>query len=212
MRTFDEQVKDMLLELFLLDKASGHREMASRMKVQKLHFLSQKQMTDDEIKGTDLKFFTYRRGPYSVVLANDLRALQKLDLITESHQVTDRGKLILSRYGEVFEREPNAIIISHIESIVGEYGHLSAVQLENIAKNIMMKPPGFWISELVRIGDLSPYVDLLVPLAEEESKIAFELVDEELESLQLTFCWTEEDLEEMRRSSSKTYDEIFAGV
>jgi len=212
MRTFDQQVKDMLLELFLLEKASGYREMDSRMKVQKLHFLSQKQMTDNETKGTDLKFFTYRRGPYSKLLANDLRALQKLGLVTKGHQVTDRGKEILGRYREVFERESNAVISSHIQSILEEYGRLSAEQLEKIALDVRIKPAGVWVSELVRVGELPAFIDLLVALDEAESKAAFKLTDEELESLELTFCWTEEDLEEMRRSSAKTYDEIFAGV
>lgn len=211
-RGIEEQVKDMLLELFLLDNASSYDEMRSRMKVQKLHFLCQKQMTEDQIKGIDLVFFTYKRGPFSKLLANDLRALQRLGLIMGDHQLTDRGKEVLAQHREAFKRQANDIVVDQILSTLKQYGHLSAEELEEITHDILIEPAGSWLSESVRIRDLSPHTDLLVPLDATESRAAFELTEDELESLQLTFCWTQEDLRDMRLSSSRSYEELFDGV
>lgn len=212
MRSIDEQVKDMLLELFLLQEASPYGEMDSRMKVQKLHFICQKQMTESATKGLTLVFFTYNRGPYSKLLANDLRALQRLGFIGRDHRLTDRGKAILDRYRETLERKPNSEVVGEIMSVLKEHGHLSALELEKLTHKMPIKPVWFYAREPVLIENLPPHIDLLVPLDESESKIEFQLTDEELETLQLSFCWDEEHLEEMRLSSSKTYEQIFDGV
>lgn len=212
MRTIDEQVKDMLLELFLLQEASPYAEMDSRLKVQKLHFICQKQMTENAIKGLNLVFFTYKRGPYSKLLANDLGALQRLGFIGRDHRLTDRGRAMLDRYRESLERKPNAEVVGQIISVLKEHGDLSALELEKLTHKMPIKPVWFYTREPLLIENLPPHVDLLVPLDESKSKMEFQLTDEELETLQLSFCWDEEQLEEMRLSSSKTYEQIFDGV
>jgi uncharacterized protein YwgA len=212
MRSIDEQVKDMLLELFLLENASCYREMDSRMKVQKLHFISQSEMTKNLIKGTNLRFFTLWRGPYSKLLANDLRALQELGLITSSHRLTDRGKGLLDLCRKVFEREPNTKIVGEILAVLEEYGPLSAEELEQITHDMQVIPVGLSESKPIRIRDLQPKVDVLAALETTQSKIAFELTEDELASLELSFCWAEEDLAAMRRSSTMSYEELFEGV
>ena len=212
MRSIDEQVKDMLLELFLLESASSYCEMESRMKVQKLHFICQKQMTQNQVKGTNLKYFTLWRGPYSKLLANDLIALQEVGLITSRHRLTDRGKAMLPLYRDVFERQPNAVIVSEIMAVLEEYGALSAEELEQITHDMRLVPVGLSDSEPIRIKDLQPKIDLLVALETTQSKMAFELTDEEIESLELSFCWAEEDLANMRQRSTMSYEELFEGV
>jgi len=119
---------------------------------------------------------------------------------------------MLDRYRESLERKPNAEVVGQIISVVQEHGDLSALELEKLTHKMPIKPVWFYTREPLLIENLPPHVDLLVPLDESKSKMEFQLTDEELETLQLSFCWDEEQLEEMRLSSSKTYEQIFDGV
>lgn len=211
-RTQAEQVKDMLLTLYLISQASGCKYLPTRKGVQKLHFLAQKEMRDKRIKGFSRKFFTYQFGPYSKTLQNDLNTLQQLGFITRTHKLTQRGKTLLAEYQSILNRRANSKVTSIIDEVVVKFGDYDLHSLVQLVYELQMIPVGYLPPIKMKIREIQPYCDLLDPSSEDGAEACFTIDERELESLELSFFWTQEDIEKMRRHSDVTFEELFADV
>jgi len=211
-RTQAEQVKDMLLSLYLVNRAAECRYLPAKKGVQKLHFLAQKEMRDKRIKGFNRKFFTYRFGPYSKTLQNDLNALQQLGFLTHTHKLTQRGKALLARYQTILSQPGNSKVISIIDEVVAKFRDHGLRSLVQLVYELQIIPTGYLPPMKMKIREMEPYVDLLDPSSEDGSEASFAIEEKELESLELSFFWTQEDIKKMKRHSDATFEELFADV
>jgi len=206
-RNIQEKISDRLLLLYLLDNAWKVGKIEGITKVQKLVFLSEWAMLDEREKGFNYNFIKLIHGPYSQQLQReDVPRLIRAGLINDYNlSPTERAKIILSDFKELFER--NKSFIEKIEEVNREYAKIPLQKLLQIVYD-MPHPyiPGYTIS------DVKPTTPLLYKIKENKAKRVFKITPEEIATLEIYFDTEafESLLKASReRKSTLTFQEVF---
>jgi len=93
MRSTIEEAWD---QIFLLALFASSKEPLDNLKIQKVVFISEDEARKNQLLAAHFPFYRNKFGPYSPLLANDVRKLEDWGFIyPETRQPTDRGKYLL---------------------------------------------------------------------------------------------------------------------
>jgi len=181
-RTYDERLIDRLLLLFTIGDLNMRGIYPGRVKLQKLVFLSEREMLGLRIKGFNYNFIKLDIGPYSDELSRDLELLQERNLIVYDKErsvfiLTDKGRDLLMKLSDVIRE--NKDILSIIRHVNEEHGYKSLDELLDHVYSLKRPLKG----KKIPIRDIPPRTPLLKRIREEKAKQTFKIGAEALEIL-----------------------------
>lgn len=207
-RTSEEKTADRLLTLYLVNKCyeTHNLRFLSETKLQKLVFLSEKELIDRRIKALNYRFVRLLHPTYSSELKSDLVNLIKLGYLREPwFGQTNRMKLILEDFSGVFMRNRSSLMV--IDEVLSRYARIRTNILINLVYRIL------WARGKT-IYDLKLGTPLLYPLKYRNARKVFEITEDELEDLEI--CLNPKiskgldlALDEMRKGKLLAHEEVF---
>ena len=178
-RTPIEQISDRLLLLYLLSELQPCSNLGDT-KLQKLVFLSERDMIREHVKGFDFYFFKFLHGPFSRQLENDLSDLDDWGLyLPDEHMLTSHGRKVAEWLGDLWHK--NREVTRHIDETLHTYGDLSRREILPIVYSLQhpfYEPPR-------RIADLNYHSPILFKVQDEQARRKFEISAAELETLEI---------------------------
>lgn len=127
-RTHEEKIADRLLLLYLVNTSE---EPIGDTKLQKLAYLSQLRMQQQDHKGFTYSFIKLPYGPYSEDLEEDTNILEKNGLITPfNHRTTHTGKTLLNKLELITEQ--NTAYFKKIKEVNEKYSPIDRNELVRI--------------------------------------------------------------------------------
>lgn len=150
----------------------------SETKLQKLVFLSEKKMIDQQLKGLNYSYIKFLHGPFSSELRSDLVRLSGITFIKEPYISGTRNlRLLIADFSEVFER--NCSIINTIDSTLKKWAPLS---LKEILKRVYRMKWG-----RTTIGKLPLKTPMLWKMKTKQAREVLTITPDEFEDLLLSF-------------------------
>jgi len=180
-RTNMEKAVDRLLVLYLLHDAFSRNRtnFVQKTKLQKLVFLSEREMIDERNKGFNFYFIKLVHGPFSQELETDLAKLVEVGLVNRRGlEPTERADMIIEDFRDVIER--NGPFIKYVN---GTNDGFAGVSLEELLDVIYAMSWG----KGKTIRDLPPRTPMLFPMKKESVASEFSITDEEAEDLLMNF-------------------------
>lgn len=119
-------------------------------KLQKLSFLIEYLLSENDKRAFDYEFFMYDLGPMSVGVYDDFEFLINEEIVIEDEdgiRLSDLGKSIEKQFREIIPKE----ISSTMQSIVNEYGSMGTKKLVKLVHKMKIKLPD---GTITRIEDI----------------------------------------------------------
>jgi len=211
-RTSEEKTVDRLLTLHLINECyeTYHLKALSETKLQKLIFLSEKELIDNRIKAFNYRFVKLLHPSFSSELRSDLTNLVRLKYLTTPwFEQTSRMQMILEDFSGVFGK--NRALLEIIDNVLSTYAKIRTNRLVDLVNRMLWYVGG---RRPRAIEDLRIGTPLLYPLAWEKAEARFQMTDNELEDLEI--CLNPKishDLDkafnEMRRGNLLSHEEVF---
>ncbi|MCW4049132.1 MAG: hypothetical protein NWE89_05280 [Candidatus Bathyarchaeota archaeon] len=134
-RTPEERIVDKFLVLYTIaDSGQGVGDTI----LQKLTFLSSKEMQGQGYKGFNYAFIKLHYGPFSSELQNDVSELENAHMISPlAHNATPFGLKVLDAFSHIFDQ--NSIITDKIKRTNRKYAHIPRDELVDLVHR--MKNP-----------------------------------------------------------------------
>lgn len=181
-RSLTEILSDRLLLLWLLYNALNYKRFGDT-KAHKLAYLSEWRMTDNREKGFNYDFIKLPYGPYSEQLQKDIVWLEEQTLI--SSDPLDEGKLFCeTRFGRKFLNDfkglfsRNKLFTRKIADVNREYARLNSREIVREVHNL----PHPYLKHRT-IDQLKLGTKILYKLADEKARVQFEILPEELATI-----------------------------
>ena len=211
-RTNKEKIIDIFLTLYLLDDLYQQKNTSfiGKVKMQKLVFLSEKDMIDQREKGFNFDFIRLDYGPYSAELETDRKKLVAMGyLFNEKLTPTSEAQSLIQEFRGLIDR--NSTIIAKIRENNSIYGGYSPFAL----KIMVHRMP--WGAEGKTIHDLDLTTPMLYTLNPSKAKIKFEITKGELEDLSMNLepeiCRILESANnDMREGRLVTHEQVFSNL
>jgi uncharacterized phage-associated protein len=179
-----QKVVDRLLTLYLYNKVSERGRMWGDVKLQKLIFLSEKEMINQQKAGYNYKFFRWEHGPMSKGVYEDHEFLQTHGLVSEeSMGITEDGESLLDSASDLLSQ--NIDFLHTIDEVVDKYGTLSGAKLKQVVYDIEVSP--LTRSESFRVEDIPEGVDIFFPLPDDFVEEQFTIDEGWVETLDIMF-------------------------
>lgn len=176
-----QRLVDRLLLLYLFDRVSEVNRITGDVKLQKLVFLSEKEMIENEIQGMNYNFFRWDLGPMSKGVYEDHAFLCENELVSESDgTILSTGERILSKVVPLLQKNPE--FARTIDDIVQSYGSISGGRLKNIVYDKEVNLPG---EDPVAVRDIQRGKTILDPVKEQYGDTTFDLPEEWIETLSI---------------------------
>ena len=222
-RTSVEKLTDQFLLLYLINDVSKRTPFVPETKVQKLTFISEREMLSNSEKGFDYYFIKLLYGPYSPELDNDLHTLVQSEIVEAVPTgrgadivPTGRGANILRDFKDLIER--NQIFVRRILDINRRYGILGFKRLLNSVYHMQSplhkyrrgrRPP--------TIASLPLRTPLLKRISGEMASKTFSVTPEEVEDLLMNFDpktvkELSQAMKEMRAGGLRTHEQVFSNL
>lgn len=211
-RTSEEKTVDRLLTLYLTNACyENHRLRAlSETKLQKLVFLSEKELIECRIKAFNYRFVRLLHPTFSSELRSDLTHFVKLKYLTEPwFRQTNKVRMILEDFSEVLGR--NQHLLKIINDVLSKYANIRTNRLVTMVFQMTWQVGRTGIRT---IEDLELGTPMLYPLTYEKAQEVFQITEEELEDLEI--CLNpkiskdlDEAFNEMRRGKMLSHEEVF---
>lgn len=222
-RTSVEKLSDQFLLLYLVKDVSKRTPFVPETKVQKLAFISEREMLRKGEKGFDYYFIKLLYGPYSAELDNDLNHLVQLGIVKAvptgrgaNIMPTQRGAIILRDFDDLIKR--NQIFIQRISNINRRFGVLGFRRLLNSVYHMQSplhkyrkggRPP--------TIASLPVKTPLLKRISEEMASKTFSITPREVEDLLMNFDsetvkGLSQAMKEMRAGELRTHEQVFSAL
>ena len=219
-RTSVEKLVDQFLVLYLINDVSKRTPFVPVTKIQKLVFISEREMLRNSEKGFNYYFIKFFYGPYSAELDNDLNNLAQSAIV--GAEPTGRGvKVIPTRrcanilrdFDDLIER--NQIFVQRISDVNRRFGILGFKRLLK-AVHHMQSP-----LHKYRKGKRSPTIaslrfrtPLLRRIPEETASETFSITPKEIATLEIYFdAEAYESLVKASRSAKEnpllSFEEVF---
>lgn len=192
-RTSVEKLTDQFLLLYLINDVSERTPFLPVTKIQKLAFISEREMLRKGEKGFNYYFIKLLYGPYSAELDNDLNSLVQSEIV--SAKPTGRGskiiptrrcRNILKDFNDSIER--NRIFVQKISEVNRRFGILGFKRLLKAVHHMQSplhkyrkgkRPP--------TIASLPLKTPLLKRIPEDTASEIFSLTPEEIATLEIYF-------------------------
>ncbi len=210
-RNTDEELVDRLLLLYSMVECKRRSAFLNKVKIQKILFLSEKEMIDRNIKGYNYNFFRFTQGPFSKELGADIDTLVRHKLlVNQRYTPTKKGETVLADFQEPLDNYPE--ILEIIVSIIDRYGRLSTDDIKKIVYNLEVQIP---FSERVeRIREIPISEDLLFRMIPQHADIAIMFDDDIYEDLYFVFNSQaseriQEGMEQLREGELLDHNDVF---
>lgn len=187
-KTIKDRIINLLLSLYIIDKVNTTSSLENNLKLQKLIFLSQKQLIEKQKSGFRYLFIRWNQGPFSANLNEDLKLLQHSKFINwgkNSINLTTESKQLMAQLQDLFNL--NKTYLKSIDSILEQYSSLTPTEIKEHVYNIKIRIPR--IGTIMRIEDIPHKKPLLVELSKNRARHSFDLPEEWLETLEVVFDW-----------------------
>lgn len=211
-RTSAEKTVDRLLSLYLINECyeTYNLRALSETKLQKLIFLSEKNLIDRRIKAFNYRFVKLLHPTYSSELSGDLTHFVRLKYLSEPwFGQTNKMRMILEDFSGVLRRNRHPLSI--IGDVLSRYANIKTNRLVNLVFRMSWRVGR---TRMRTIEDLKIGTPLLYPLAPEKAQEVFLITENELEDLEI--CLNPKisrDLDkafnEMRRGKILSHAEVF---
>jgi hypothetical protein len=179
-RSREEVLIDRALLLHLIDESNKFGRMDGHTKLEKIVFATEKKLNQLGKKFLNYGFFTYHHGPFSKGVKNDINHFHENDLvklINGKVVPTDRGEQVINMIRD--ELRSNEVMDVMSEE-VQDLADLRMSEVKKLIYSRQMEVNG----ELMEIGNIPKYTDVLEKLSEEESEEKLELDEETLETIE----------------------------
>lgn len=207
-RTSEEKTIDRLLTLYFINDCyeTYNLKGLSETKLQKLVFLSEKELIDRRIRALNYRFVKLLYPTFSTELRSDLKNFVKLKYLRRPwFGRTNKMKMILEDFGDVFMR--NRSIIDVIDEVLSIFAVIRTDRLTKIVDGMT------WTRRRT-IRDLKKGTPLLYPLKYEKAREVFQITEDEFEDLKI--CLNPKisrgldlALDDMRRGRLLSHEEVF---
>lgn len=207
-RTSTEKTVDRLLTLYLVNECyeTHNLRALSETKLQKLVFLSEKDLIDRRIKAFNYRFVRLLYPTFSSELRRDLKKFVRHGYLSEPwFGQTHQMKMMLEDFGDILRR--NRSLLAVIDEVLSNYAHIRTNRLINLVYRMIWtrgKP----------IKNLKLGTPMLYPLRNEKAREVFRITEEELEDLEI--CLNpkisrelDRAFNEMRRGELVPHEEVF---
>jgi uncharacterized protein YwgA len=181
--------------IFLLNLFECSEEPLDNLKIQKVTFISEDiARREQNLKAAHFPFFRYNQGPYSKILANDVRKLEDFGFIhPETRCPTERGRYILDYVNEFVQRSKTAQeSLRILSSVCKEYRDVRSSKLVDLVYKMKVSVSQFH-GKVMTVKDIPLYTDIIDPDSEELADIPV-FTNEALEDLKVEFSLGPEDL------------------
>lgn len=204
-RSFEDEVIDKLLLLYLINKTNEYGLMGGEIKLQKLPFLSELKMNTKGIKGFSYCFFRFHYGPMSKEVYCDRDILSLSGMITKRppYALTERGKDILEQSKKVLRK--NFMILKYIDVITKKYAATNPWKLTEMIYEMELVPIDIPYKKM-KVKEIQSCLDIIRGLEEGEYELKFKISEDLVDSLHLAFNTTNEDRVKMKRIIPKPYN------
>jgi len=192
-RTLAERFADQFLLLYLINDVSKRTPFIPVTKIQKLVFISEREMLRSSEKGFNYYFIKLLYGPFSQDLENDLNNLVQSEIVDIEPtgwgvkiRPTRKSRNILGDFDELIER--NKAFIQKIKDTNRRFGILGFKRLLKAVHHMQSpmhkyrkgkRPPS--------IASLSLRTPLLKPIPEETASKTFSMTPKEIATLEIYF-------------------------
>ena len=185
-KTISDRIRNIVLLMYLVRKTNEKFVMEDNLKVQKLVFLSQKELTAKKMNGFAYLFLRWLKGPFSGDLNNDIVLLKQMKLLRwgdDRIELTEEGEHILESLHEIMENNKGFSDI--IDDIIEEYGFLSPDEMrEKVYQMEIVVPKD---RKVMRIEEIPPKKLILFGLSRKNTEIEFNINEEWLDTLEVLF-------------------------
>lgn len=199
-----ERITNLLLLLYLVEKANAAGDVEDELKLQKLVFLAQKKLVERQLKAFSYNFFRWRKGPFSKNLRIDLLALVEAQFLrwrANKIELTDKAKGVLETCSELLDE--NEYFLRWVNDIILEYSHYSSEEIKDLVYSLKVVVPR--LRQIMTIKDIPPRQLILFKTADKNARMIFDIDKSWLATLELTFD------KEALDSLSKALDDAVEG-
>lgn len=191
-RTPAEEIWD---QIFLLNLFGCSPEPLDNLKIQKVVFVSEDEGRRKGLATAHFPFFRYNLGPYSKVIANDVRRLEDFGFIDkETLQPTDRGRYVLQYVASLVDHSKSAKeSLGILQSVCKRYRDTKSSRLVNIVYDMKVPVLGF-DGKVMRVKEIPANTDIIDPRREGLADVVV-FSEESLNDLQTEFDLSPEDLD-----------------
>jgi hypothetical protein len=182
-------------QFFLLSLFQCSDEPLDNLKIQKIIFISEDKARREKLAAAHFPFFRYNLGPYSKVVANDVRRLEDLGFIEpETKKPTKRGQFVLAYLDEFAQASKEASqALSILGGVCKSYRDFRSSQLVDAVYGMEVSVIGL-NGEIMRVRDIPLCTDILDP-NREHLKDFSALPDDVVEDLKTEFSLTSDALD-----------------
>lgn len=185
-RTLTEWVTDHLLLVYVCSIATKIKDF-HRTRLQKIVFLSQKELWENQLEGFDFNFVKHHLGPFSFEIRGSHERLASLKMLHESSShgflFTAHGHQVLKGCKEVLDR--NSEILRVIDQNTTQIMKMSYDQFHDFLTELYSYTNP--MDPSITIGDASHWDKILTREFKPKNLTKFQLTEGELESLEITF-------------------------
>lgn len=212
-RDRDQRLIDRLLMLYLFDRVSEESKITGDVKLQKLMFLSENEMIEDQVNGLNYKFWRWDHGPMSKGVFEDHAYLCDNELVSEAQGVSlSKGREVLKEAIPVLQE--NSSIIDEIDDIISNFGRMSGSRLKGVVyeKEVELQDGG----ERMAVKDIPRGRDIFDPVSMNNFKTTFSISPEWAETLSIQLDSearesVREGVKSGQNTQSKPFDPSYVG-
>ncbi len=192
MRTASSEAWD---HVFLLSLFADTKEPLDNLKVQKIVFLTENEARCNNLLAAHFPFYRNKFGPYSPVLANDVRKLEDCGFIyNEVRQLTKRGQYVLDYVADEISDSASAKeSIGRLREMQKKYEDTGSFSLKDIVYEINVPVTGLG-GEFLKVKDIPMRTTIIHPSAE-KVKIEATLPDDILDDISAELSLRTEELD-----------------
>ena len=207
-RTSEEKTIDRLLTLYCINECAERFGVShlSETKLQKLVFLSEKELIDRRIKAFNYRFIRLLHPTFSPDLRDDLTDFVRFRFLREPWlERTDKMRMILEDFHDVLTENRHSLQV--IDEVLSRYSSLRTERLINL---VYQMP---W-SRNKTINDLAMRTPLLYPLKPDKAQETFRISEDELENLEICLnpkisAMFDQAVDDMRKGRLLSHAEVF---
>jgi uncharacterized protein YwgA len=191
MRKPSEIIQDKILILYSFLLAEKYGEIQGRLKFQKLVFLAENELMENDIKALHFKFFKYQFGPFSKELLTDYLELNNNNFVSSYFTLKNKAKNFLEYIlTPLIEIKNNHNAFKIITETFAKYAKYTSTRLMELVYDMKIIPYDIPIE--MKIKNIPAFIDILAP-EYFNAKETFEIPDwlledakDEFESSELT--------------------------
>jgi len=181
-----ERVTNILLLLYLIEKANSRGNVENELKLQKLVFLAQNRLIKKRLKAFSYNFFRWIKGPFSKNLRIDLITLREANFVKirpNKIELTKKANEVLESCSELLDE--NEYFTNWIDHIIDKYAEFSPEDIKEFVYSMRVVVPR--IREIMTIKDLPPSQLILFKTSDKKASLIFNIDKSWLATLELTF-------------------------